>query len=282
MKRLYISSLFALMSLGINAQSVGIKNSQENPTTPYTFPISSASLDTYFTQRGVLIPQYDLQELTNPTSPVDFTQDIANGKSVDGTMIFNSGGTSKYATGYYMWVKDSWHLVLYKGTEPQQLVVSYRAPKDSGKLLLKRGTAGNTASPAGPWEIDQNNIEGATVSGNRITLPKGKYAYRYTVDPVTNGSATGQYFSDFATYSIQTALRKAGTIEDITAIQRSTRLSGAEMRWGQFMFFQGLFIFELTEPTTIEQIFRYDTGTSTNVDAYIRTALNVTISKVVN
>lgn len=102
------------------------------------------------------------------------------------------------------------------------------------------------------------------------------------MDPVTNGSATGQYFGNFATYSIQTSLRKAGTIEDITAIQRSTRLSGAEMRWGQFMFFQGLFIFELTESTTIEQIFRYDTGTSTNVDAYIRTALNVTISKVVN
>ena len=64
-------SLFLGITL-TNAQSVGIKNTLEDPNIPYDFPASSASLDTYFSKRGVLIPKYDLKELNNPKSPVDF------------------------------------------------------------------------------------------------------------------------------------------------------------------------------------------------------------------
>lgn len=81
----------------ISAQSVGITNTTEDPN-PVNFPVASASLDTHFSHRGILIPKYDLQKLDDPTSPVDFTNDIRNNKNIDGTLIYNYGNT--YEKGF--------------------------------------------------------------------------------------------------------------------------------------------------------------------------------------
>lgn len=279
MNKLYSILLLTLLSININAQSVGIKNSEEDPNIPYHFPANSASLDTYFTQRGVLIPQYDLQELNNPASPVDFTQDIAEGKFVDGTIIFNYG--SKYNKGYYVWVKDTWHLVLYKGIEPQQMTI--KVP--SKTIILDSQTRTNNRVING-WTTVANNITDAEVNDNSITLPAGKYAYKYTVDPVTLSSAEGgdgpkAYFGAFDTYSMSTFLQKKdGT--PITETQYSTVLNSGTARQGQFLFYQGLFIFELTEPTTIQQTFQYGDGTTNYNGAIVRTEFNAIISSVSN
>lgn len=261
-KKIYTILASALFCIGINAQSVGFKNITENPTTPYAFPASSASLDTYFTQRGIQVPQYDLQELNNPKSPVDFTKDMADKKTVDGTLIFNYGDT--HTKGYYIWVKDQWHLVMYKGTEPQVLTMiipenTYLIPANSSTSAINRLTG---------FQMKNNSIEGATVSSNgNITLPAGKYSFRYAVDAFAglqanmNEKHSNKYFNGkISTHSISTFLRKDnGSV--ITGTQYSTGMNNLEGA-GKFLFYQGLFVFELTEPTTIQQTFQYADGTS--------------------
>lgn len=263
-KKIYTILASVLFCIGINAQSVGFKNITENPTTPYTFPASSASLDTYFTQRGIQVPQYDLQELNNPKSPVDFTKDMADKKTVDGTIIFNYGNT--HTKGYYIWVKDQWHLVMYKGTEPQVLTMvipenTYLVPANSSTSAINRLTG---------FQMKNNNIEGATVSSDgNITLPAGKYSFRYAVDafagpqlnrPELNASANKYFNGKISTHSISTFLRKANG-GAITGTQYSTGMNDLSSA-GRFLFYQGLFVFELTEPTTIQQTFQYTDGTS--------------------
>lgn len=274
MKKLYSLLSLALLSFNLNAQSVGIKNQTEDPNISYDFPANSASLDTYFTQRGVLVPQYDLQELNNPASPVDFTQDIKDGKYVDGTIIFNYG--NRYTKGYYVWVKDTWHLVLYKGTEPQQLTI--KVP--TRETILSADTQTNNRVITG-WTTVSNNIDNASVNNNSITLPAGKYSYKYAVDPVTIGDGPRAYFENLDTYSVSTFLQKEdGT--PITETQHSTILSLGEKRHGQFLFYQGMFIFELTEPTTIQQTFQYSDGATNLTGAIVRTEFNAIISSVSN
>lgn len=259
----YIYTIFAsaLFSISINAQSqaVGMRNTTEDSSVPYTFPADNVSLDTYFTKRGIQVPQYDLQELNNPSSPVDFTNDIANGKSVDGTLIFNYGTT--HTTGYYVWVKDSWHLVMYKGTEPQ--VLTMIIPEDA-YLVPANSNAGAIHVISG-FQQKKSSINGAVVSSNSITLPKGKYSFRYAVDAFVGiqrntVAHSNNYFGKISTHSISTFLRKSdGT--PITGTQYSTGINDMGSA-GKFLFYQGLFIFELTEPTTIQQTFQYANGTS--------------------
>ncbi|MDO4224948.1 MAG: hypothetical protein Q4C75_03540, partial [Bergeyella zoohelcum] len=128
MKNIYIA-LFALFAgVTINAQ-VGIKNDVEDPTvssntTGYTYPATSATLDTYFSKRGVLVPEYDLKVLDDSTTPVDFTADKVAGKVVDGTMIFNNGNSNTYPRGYYIWVTDRWVYILNKSSVPVQMTLS--------------------------------------------------------------------------------------------------------------------------------------------------------------
>lgn len=271
----YIYTIFAsaLLSISINAQSqaVGMKNTTEDSSVPYTFPADNVSLDTYFTKRGIQVPQYDLQELNNPSSPVDFTNDIANGKSVDGTLIFNYGTT--HTTGYYVWVKDSWHLVMYKGTEPQ--VLTMIIPQNA-YLVPANSNAGAIHVISG-FQQKKSSIDGATVSSDgNITLPAGKYSFRYAVDafagpqlsknPGTTSvandyPASNYYFSNtISAHSISSFLRKANG-SAITGTQYITNMNDLSGD-GRFLFYQGLFIFELTEPTTIQQTFQYANGTS--------------------
>lgn len=271
-KYIYTILASALFSISINAQSnsVGINNTMEDTTIPYTFPADNVSLDTYFTKRGIQVPQYDLQELSNPASPVDFRQDIANGKTVDGTLIFNYGTT--HTRGYYMWVKDRWHLVMYKGTEPQVLTLIIPA----NIYLVPANSSIGAINTLSGFQMKDNSIDGASISSNGITLPAGKYSFRYAVDafagpqlsknPGTTSvandyPASNYYFSNrISAHSISSFLRKANG-SAITGTQYITNMNDLSGN-GRFLFYQGLFVFELTEPTTIQQTFQYTDGTS--------------------
>lgn len=263
-KKIYTFLASALVCIGINAQSVGFKNESENRNTPYIFPSDGASLDTYFTQRGIQIPQYELVNLHDATTPVDFTQDMRNRKTVDGTLIFNNGNI--HTRGYYIWVKDQWHLVMYKGTEPQVLTMTI---PENTYLVPANSAAGATNIISG-FEEKNSSLDGATVSRNGITLPAGKYSFRYAVDafagpqlnmPELNASANKYFNGRLSTHSISTYLRDAATGRAITGTQYSTGMNNLEGA-GRFLFYQGLFIFELTRPTTIQQTFQYTDGTS--------------------
>lgn len=52
---------------------------------------------------------------------------------------------------------------------------------------------------------------------------------------------------------------------------------------GKFLFYQGLFIFELTEPTTIQQTFQYGNGTSNrSLGITVRVDYTATITRMPN
>lgn len=270
MKKLYTLLSFALLSINANAQSVGMRNLEDDANISYDFPANNASLDTYFTKKGILIPQYDLKEkdLNNPKFPVDFTNDLANNKKVDGTMIFNFGSNDpneKSATrGFYIWVHDRWHLALYKGTEPQILAIT-----------IPKGTEITKSSPT-LYNLKEakNNIDGSIVGNYSITLPAGKYSYKFSGDFTGVEQQKHKYFDFVNTYSILTSLQKEdGTT--ITEDQYSTILSSS-IEYGNFAFYQGLFIFELTEPTPIQQVFKYGDGAS--YTGNVRTKSDFTIS----
>lgn len=267
-----ILSLTLLGFTSLNAQSVGVKNSEED--TSYDFPANNASLDTYFTQRGIQMPQYDLQELKNPSSPVNFTNDIKNNKIVDGTMIFNYN-EGKYSKGYYVWHKDSWHIAFYKGTEPQ--IGTFIIPQ--GQDLIAKGT-GTTITPIKGLQTKNNSIDKSKVNEekNSILLPAGKYSYKYTVDGLGKEDENGDYFGSFDAYAISTFLRKA----DGTALTETTHHTSLGRANGdrKFVFFQGLFIFELDEPTEIQQTFQYSDASSNSSGIITRTNYNVSITRM--
>lgn len=281
-KHIYTILALALFSISAKAQSVGMNNTNEDSNIPYTFPSNNVSLDTYFTKRGIQVPQYDLKELNNPTSPVDFTNDLANGKNVDGTLIFNYGTT--HTRGYYIWVKDTWHLAMYKGTEPQVLTVGI--PADT--YLVPANSSTGIVNPISGYQQRANSIAGASVANNSITLPAGKYSFKYAVDAFAGLQAQANanripngYFNRVSTHSISTFLRKAdGT--PITDIQYSTGMNDTSSM-GKFLFYQGLFIFELTEPTTIQQTFQYGNGTSNrSLGITVRVDYTATIIRMPN
>lgn len=266
-----ILSLTLLGFTSLNAQSVGVKNSEEDTNISYDFPASNASLDTYFTQRGIQMPEYDLQELDNPTSPVDFTNDLKNNRIVDGTMIFNKGNT--HPKGYYIWYKDSWQLCFYSETAPQ--LGTFIIPK--GQDLIKANT-GTTTTPITGIKATHNNITFSSNTTNSITLPAGIYSYKYTVDGLGKTDEINDYFGSLDAYAVNTFIQKVdGT--PITETAYHTSLGRADGN-RKFVFFQGLFIFELDKPTEIQQTFQYSDASSNSSGINTRTNYNISITRM--
>ena len=263
-----ILTLFA--GYHISAQSVGITNTTEDPN-PVNFPVASASLDTHFSHRGILIPKYDLQKLDDPTSPVDFTNDIRNNKNIDGTLIYNYGNT--YEKGFFVWMKNRWYLTLHKSGSSQQLSINIPA-----NTIVIPENIGKNKNILSSFNEISNNIDNASVQNNSITLPAGKYLYKYSADPKkTKGKSSSNYFSSRGIYSIKSYIQDTdGNI--LTNIQHSSKLSNNGD--GSFLFYQGFFIFELTKPTTIQQVFQYDDGTSNpNFQLVTRTDFAIFINR---
>lgn len=281
-KNILLPILF--LGLGANAQQVGIKDANTTPSE--TFPATSASLDVYSPSKGILFPKHDLLELNNPKSPVNLQADIDKNRIVDGTIIFNKGGQSPYPRGYYTWIKDKWVLILYKGSEPQQ--GSFSIPANT--QLIPNGTTKGDRNNVinGIVEAETNNIEGSSFSGNTIRLPRGKYVYKYDVDTFNTSNAAPNFIGDFNGYSMITFLRKKGSTEPITDVQRFTKV-GARASFAidtrpesiySFIPMRGMFILDLDQDTELEQIINYDTDSSTNAGLGIRTSFTVSITKV--
>ena len=100
----------------------------------------------------------------------------------------------------------------------------------------------------------------------------------YSADPKkTKGKSSSNYFSSRGIYSIKSYIQDTdGNI--LTNIQHSSKLSNNGD--GSFLFYQGFFIFELTKPTTIQQVFQYDDGTSNpNFQLTTRTDFSIFINR---
>ncbi len=231
-----------------------------NTNTPNT----SSVLDINSSNKGVLFPQYDLVVLNSTSTPV------AN--PTDGLIIYNSGGTSTFPKGYYVWIRNQWQRILIAGSEPQNM-----------SLLIGSGVlipAGSTNNTLANFSVTSNKITGASLAADNstITLPAGNYIIRYSVDSGTgafvSGSNTqylGQNFTCTRSYLINSA-----TSATITEVNRTCLLSSS------FTFFQGTYFLTLAAPTTIRQKFEFDSPgngfTANNLN--IRSSLSLVITKM--
>ncbi|WP_327983938.1 hypothetical protein [Bergeyella porcorum] len=273
----YILLSGVLLGMSANAQSVGITNQQEPVPTGYAFPAESASLDVLFAKKGITLPKYNLTVLNDPENPVNLKQDMALDRNVNGTMIFNEGGAGNTnARGYYLWVRDRWHLVIRKGEEPQQM--SVMIPTQT--VVLEANVA---KRPLSGLELVDTSIEGAAVvGGNKITLPAGKYVYKYLVDLNTTGADTGHVFPgstgvynyNLCAVSSYLTDELGNVIGDVVKENKIIRPVN-----DAFNFFKGMFIFELTKETTIQHNFQFNTGNQTSKPQRVRTNFVISILK---
>lgn len=246
----------ALILLGTSVKAqVGINTNTPNP---------SSVLDINSSNKGVLIPQYDLTILNSTTTPIS--------NPADGLMIYNKGGLSTYPKGYYVWVRNQWQRAVLSGAEPQTMSLII-----GPGVLIPTGSTDNTL---GSFTVASNKITGASLGtdNSTITLPAGTYIVRYSVDSSNgnnnNGTANTQYlgqnFTCTRSYLVNTA-----TSATITETNRMCQLSSS------FTFFEGSYFLKLTSPTTIRQKFEFDTGngfTASNLN--VRSSLVLVITKM--
>lgn len=243
-----------LLSIFSNAQ-VGINTNVPN---------ASSVLDISSSNKGVLLPQYDLLVLNSTSTP------IAN--PADGLIIYNSGGASTFPKGYYVWVRNQWQRIIVSGSEPQIMSLLI-----SPGVLIPTGSTNNTL---GSFTVTSNKITGASLGADNstITLPAGTYIVRYSVDSSNannnNGTANTQYLSQNFTCT-RSYLINSATSATITETNRMCQLSSS------FTFFQGSYFLTLASPTTIRQKFEFDTGngfTASNLN--VRSSLSLVITKM--
>lgn len=65
------------------------------------FPASSAALEIYAPNKGVLIPRVSLKSLIDP-SPID-------GRMVEGLLVYNNFISAELEKGFYYWKDNLWH-----------------------------------------------------------------------------------------------------------------------------------------------------------------------------
>lgn len=165
MRNLAVVTFFLLLINTINAQ-VGINTTSVD---------ASLALDIKSSDKGVLLPKYDLIDINSSTSP------IAN--PTNGLMIYNIGPTSTYPKGIYFW----------NGTRWDKLITNYES--DAIFSLGIPGTTNPTivsstkTSPTG-WQINANTIEDATSDGTIFSLPAGKYKVDVKLDARYNSSSS--------------------------------------------------------------------------------------------
>ena len=170
-------------------------------------------------------------------------------------------------------MKNRWYLTLHKSGRSQQLSINIPA-----NTIVIPENIGKNKNILSSFNEISNNIDNASVQNNSIILPAGKYLYKYSADPKkTKGKSSSNYFSSRGIYSIKSYIQDTeGNI--LTNIQHSSKLSNNG--YGSYLFYHGFFIFELTKPTTIQQVFQYDDGTSNpNFQLTTRTDFSIFINR---
>lgn len=244
MKKIFSLIIFSVLFAGNLSAQVGISPST-NPLTPDL----SSILDVNFTNKGLLIPQYNLLDVTSTNTPVL--------NPTDGLVIYNTGNTTN-VKGLYMWIKNRWQSTTAGGTESQSLVlrIDNPDPQTYTRVLIPANNVNNILTG---FNITSNNITGASLGADKqsITLPAGTYIVRYgvdgTIDPttVTTTQTNVQYFGYYAV-AIKSYLVNSTNAASLTEINYETNLSNV------FASFFGTFFITFTVPTTIKQRFEFD------------------------
>lgn len=254
--------IISMLDANINAQ-VGI-----NTTTP----APSSALDISSSNKGVLIPQYDLINLNSTSAPVS--------NPTNGLIIYNKGGASTHPKGLYFWSRGRWQRVLNAGAEPQIMFISKTGGTNS--ILVPTNTYDHALTDL---SLFTNRITGASLGTDlsSFTLPAGTYILQYGVDAARQGTLGGgagtgpantTYFGNIFT-CVRTYLINAATNLAITDTDRYCQLSN------DFKAYKGVFYLTLSAPTTIKQKFEFDAGNGFSADNLIvRSNFGLVITKV--
>ncbi|MFY0673193.1 MAG: hypothetical protein JXQ87_07300 [Bacteroidia bacterium] len=158
---LVIIALFLMSSTGILI-STGTGN-----------PDGSAMLEVKSTDKGVLIPRVDLDDISSNTSPV-------NGPA-EGLLVYNDGGDQ--AEGFYYWDEDhdQWNSVVNE-VKPVRYHISSSYSINTGSSRIQFNTA----------TFDNNLTSPVTTGGSwRFTAPADGYYFvqcRMRLDPPSSST----------------------------------------------------------------------------------------------
>lgn len=251
-----------LSSIQTKAQ-VGINTSTPNP---------SSVLDINSTNKGVLLPQYDLSILNSTSTPV------AN--PVDGLIIYNKGGLSTYLKGYYIWIRDRWERAIIGGSEPQIMSLYKKRDNPFTDPALVLVPTNSTNNAINQFSVASNRITNASLAADQstINLPAGIYIFRYSVDTLTDNTSTTPanttYFSKNLVCT-RSYLIDATNNSVLTENNRMCQLTDV------FNFYQGTFYITLTAPTAIKQKFEFDSGNGfVNNPLLVRSSFTLIITRM--
>lgn len=214
-------------------------------------PEPSSVLDINATDKGVLMPKYTLGSLTDNVFPVNNPQ--------EGALIYNIGGT--HERGYYYWDGAKWDKMVVNNEMDQIFNIQLYEEQSSGS---------NQLIPANTYTTNYVNftsysnrtiistIEGASVSGQNISLPAGKYKVDITLTasaPTTNHTSSNRLYvhpsdpnnKSLDLYGVDVQLMLGTT--SIAPMKYASTISGTGSH-NNIQGYRYYFVFELTNPVT--------------------------------
>lgn len=215
-------------------------------------PDPSSALDITASDKGILLPQYELSVLNSITTPV------AN--PVTGCMIYNIGATNANPKGYYYWSGTMWERLIINNEMDQILKVSIA---NNSTVVIPSGTGDNYVSFENLGIV--NTIPGVNFTGGQnVTLPKGVYRVDVTFDCRSQGSVTGtaaKFIAGYNFFAVNATLVDASNVA-LTATKVNSTIStdtGNSIQGYKFSF-----ILTLTSatPTIVKLKLNHDAGAS--------------------
>ena len=211
-----------------------ISNAQVGINT--TLVDASVALDIKSSDKGVLLPKYDLTDINSSTSPIS--------SPANGLMIYNVGPTSTYPKGIYFWNGTRWDKLIsnYESVG----VFSLRIPEGATPKTIVSSTS---TSPTG-FIVESNTIEDATApDASTFSLPAGKYKIDVKVDASYNSSNTAGILKAGSYYYNVLAL-KCGIIDSSSASFLTDQKYGTTLAVGGTAIVGMSFSFWLDLPAT--------------------------------
>lgn len=240
--------MFMFLSLGLNAQT-GLNT--RNPHQSAQVHISSSD-------KGVLLPQYELTNLSSSTTPVL--------NPTVGSMIFNTGGV--FMKGYYYWDGTKWNRLIVNSEMDQILNLrisgTYTSTGDQSKLLIS-GTNDNFINFGSSNSTNYINSLGVPNPTNEyITLPAGTYKVDISLDCISpTASDSNTIGNNSHVYNIIASIVDNSN-NLLTDEKTVTSISGTSTSSVQGYYFS--FVFKLTTQQQVRLKLKHGSGRSTNAN----------------
>jgi hypothetical protein len=214
-------------------------------------PNASSSLDIFATDKGVLLPQYELTTLTSSITPVN--------NPVVGSLIYNTGkGVSTQIKGNYYWSGSSWERLVANAERDQILKVGIA---NNATTVIPSGTANNIVSFESTSII--NTIPSVVFAGGtNINLPVGSYRIDITLDcssPASTFAATANFISGNHLY-----VNNAAFVDTSNILLTDRKLSSNISTWGgaSIQAYKFSFILTLATAQVVRLMLNHNDGSS--------------------